>query len=218
MDTTESTRAPGESRYRSPLRQRQAQQTRALIMDAFAELVVAQGTSRVTMAAVAERAEVSERTVYRHFPTSASLLDALSDRASAAMREHGTLELARQRLPEAFDGVADLYAGFEAAGAPLKAAIIAGLAEGYRNPRQAQRVEWIRHALADELPGLSEDELDETVVLLRFQIGAWAWYLLTEREGLTTQQAAQLSARAARALIEDLRRSHADRSGRSVKR
>jgi len=191
--------------YRSPLRAQQAQRTRELILAAYADLVVAERSSDITMAAVAARAGVAERTVYRHFPNGQALLDGLSEQASAVMRERGA-ELGGRSLDEAIAGAERLYRGFEAAGPPIKAAIIAGLDAGYRSPGQPGRVDHIREALHAEFPHLSDDELTEAVVLLRFQLGGWAWYLLTEREGLSTEQAARISARAAGAVLADLRR------------
>ena len=190
--------------YRSPLRAQQAQRTRELILAAYADLVVAGRSSVVTMAAVAARAGVAERTVYRHFPSGQALLDGLSEQASAVMHERGA-ELDGRSLDEAIAGAERLYRGFEAAGPPIKAAIIAGLDAGYRSPGQPGRVDHIREALHAEFPHLSEGELTEAVVLLRFQLGGWAWYLLTEREGLSTERAARLSARAAGAVLESLR-------------
>jgi AcrR family transcriptional regulator len=216
MDSANSTHQGGgpvgRRRYQSPLRQRQASRTRELILAAYADLVVAQGTSAVTMAAVADRAGVAERTVYRHFPNARALLDGLSEEAGAVMREHGADQLVQAGLSDAVDRAAVLYQGFEAAGAPMKAAVIAGLSGDYRSPGQGSRVSHIHDAVRRELPNLSEAELHEAVVMIRFQLGAWAWYLLTEREGLTTGQAARLSARAVRAFVADLK-GHSDTRG-----
>lgn len=206
MAKTGSSGRSGTRPYRSPLRAQQAQRTRELILAAYADLVVEHGTSGVTMAAIADRAGVAERTVYRHFPNGRALLDGLSAQASVVMRERGAELGEGVSLREAVDRVEVLYRGFEAAGAPMKAAIIAGLSEGYRSPGQPGRVDAIRRGLRAELPHLDDDEIAEIVTMLRFQLGGWAWYLLTQREGLTTEQAARLSGRAVRALVADLRR------------
>ncbi|MDZ7673988.1 MAG: helix-turn-helix domain-containing protein [Acidimicrobiales bacterium] len=69
--------------YDSTLRQQQAAETRERIVTAGSELV--HGTSirdwhNVTIRAVAERAGVSERTVYRHFTNERGLRDAVMGR------------------------------------------------------------------------------------------------------------------------------------------
>jgi AcrR family transcriptional regulator len=70
-------------RYDSPLRQQRVTQTRGRIVDAGVEIVRGLATwdwNVVTFRAVAERAGVGERTVYRHFPTERDLRDAVMGR------------------------------------------------------------------------------------------------------------------------------------------
>jgi AcrR family transcriptional regulator len=73
------TAAPRRS-YDSPERRRRAAETRARIINAAAELVhgfASWDWRGLTFRAVAERAGVGERTVYRHFPTERHLHDAV---------------------------------------------------------------------------------------------------------------------------------------------
>jgi AcrR family transcriptional regulator len=76
--------AAGERRrYDSPMRRRQAAETRTRILGAASALVHDFPTwdwRALTFRAVAERAGVSERTVYRHFPTERELRDAVMRR------------------------------------------------------------------------------------------------------------------------------------------
>ena len=67
---------PPRRAYRSPLRERQAQATRARILAAAAMLFVDEGYAATTMRAVARAAETSERTVYVAFASKAHLLAA----------------------------------------------------------------------------------------------------------------------------------------------
>jgi AcrR family transcriptional regulator len=69
--------------YHSPARQKATAATRERIVDAGTRLVRGFTTwdwDELTFRAVAERAEVSERTVYRHFPTERHLHDAIMGR------------------------------------------------------------------------------------------------------------------------------------------
>lgn len=69
--------------YHSPARQKATAATRGRIVDAGTRLVRGFTTwdwDELTFRAVAERAEVSERTVYRHFPTERHLHDAIMGR------------------------------------------------------------------------------------------------------------------------------------------
>ncbi|WP_018501740.1 TetR/AcrR family transcriptional regulator [Parafrankia discariae] len=75
-----SAAAPARRRYDSPRRRELAAQTRERIIDAGSALVHSFATwdwRDLTFRAVAERAGVGERTVYRHFPTEADLHEAV---------------------------------------------------------------------------------------------------------------------------------------------
>ncbi len=75
--------APVKRRYDSTLRRERAAQTRVRIVDAGAELVHSFSSwdwRELTTRAVAERAGVHERTVYRHFPTEQHLRAAVLSR------------------------------------------------------------------------------------------------------------------------------------------
>src|SRR5262245_33084783 len=66
--------------YNSTLRERHTAQTRELILDALTELLRDRRADEVTTRLIAAEAGVSERTVYRHFPDRAALLEGLSQR------------------------------------------------------------------------------------------------------------------------------------------
>lgn len=73
-------------RYDSPVRKAQAAQTRERIIAAGAELVhgfAVWNWQALTVRAVADLAEVSERTVYRHFTNERELRDAVLERLEA---------------------------------------------------------------------------------------------------------------------------------------
>ena len=89
-------------RYDSPVRRQQAAETRDRIVTAGSELVhefASWNWEALTFRAVAERAGVGERTVYRHFPTERQLHDAVMARLETeAGVNYEDLELAN--LPE----------------------------------------------------------------------------------------------------------------------
>ena len=65
--------------YQSELRAQQAAQTRAAIVDAAADLFVADGYARTTIKAIADRAGVAPDTVYAAFGTKVRVLTAVID-------------------------------------------------------------------------------------------------------------------------------------------
>lgn len=77
------------------LNDRRAAVTRDAIRDAVQEILASEHPASISIPAVADRAGVSVRTVYRYFPTKAALLD---DIAEAHMRRADQLTDGRQDL------------------------------------------------------------------------------------------------------------------------
>ncbi|HEV3056512.1 MAG TPA: helix-turn-helix domain-containing protein, partial [Solirubrobacteraceae bacterium] len=99
MTTTDSL---PKRRYDNTLRRERANETRDRIVRAGADLV-RQSSIRdwhgVTIRAVAERAGINERTVYRHFPNERVLRDAIMQRLEEAVG----IDLAQLRLDDVAD-------------------------------------------------------------------------------------------------------------------
>ena len=90
-------------------------ETHRRITEAAIELHGTVGPSRTTMSAVAKRAGVERRTLYRHFPTESELFDACSTHYFAAnpwpdLADWHAIRDPRQRLQRALD---ELYAYYE---------------------------------------------------------------------------------------------------------
>src|SRR5262245_45583365 len=68
--------------YHSPLRQAQAESTRARILDAALELFARNGYAATAIAAVAREAGVVPETIYAAFGTKKALIDGLIARAA----------------------------------------------------------------------------------------------------------------------------------------
>jgi AcrR family transcriptional regulator len=106
---------PAKRKYELKKRAEDMADTHLRITEAAIELHGTVGPSRTTMSAVADRAGVERRTLYRHFPTEADLFAACSSHYFAA---HPWPDLAgwravrdpQQRLARALD---ELYAYYE---------------------------------------------------------------------------------------------------------
>jgi AcrR family transcriptional regulator len=102
-------------KYELKKRAEQMGETRRRITEATIDLHGTVGPSRTTLSAVAERAGVERRTLYRHFPTEADLFAACSTHYFGAnpwpdLREWRAIRDPRERLERALD---DLYAYYE---------------------------------------------------------------------------------------------------------
>ena len=114
-------------------------ETHRRITEAAIELHGTVGPSRTTLSAVAKRAGVERRTLYRHFPTEADLFAACSSHYFAAnpwpeLDEWRAIRDPRQRLERALD---ELYAYYERT-APMFSNVL----------RDAELVDFARDAVA----------------------------------------------------------------------
>jgi AcrR family transcriptional regulator len=106
---------PPRRKYELKKRAEEMAETRRRITEAAIELHGTVGPSRTTMSAVAERAGVERRTLYRHFPTEADLFAACSSDyfATHPWPDLGAWRAVRdpnERLARALD---ELYAYYE---------------------------------------------------------------------------------------------------------
>jgi AcrR family transcriptional regulator len=83
--------------YRSDLRRQQAEQTRARVVSAAAELFAAEGYARTTLAKIASAAGVSAETVQGHGPKAALMIAALEHAAVGVTDEGNLLNLDKGR-------------------------------------------------------------------------------------------------------------------------
>jgi AcrR family transcriptional regulator len=106
---------PPKRKYELKKRAEQMAETHQRITEAAIELHGTVGPSRTTLSAVAERAGVERRTLYRHFPTEADLFAACSAHYFAAnpwpeLDDWRAIRDPKQRLARALD---ELYAYYE---------------------------------------------------------------------------------------------------------
>jgi AcrR family transcriptional regulator len=176
--------APAPSRrYQSALRDRHAAQTRELILDAVTTLLGDRRADEVTTREIAAAAEVSERTVYRHFPDREALLEGLS-----------------RRVPE-IEGVTPSFrvGGLDAL-APsgrrlmelLEEHHVAAVAEAVLNadPRRfatetRTHSDELRTLVARELPQLDARDHLRIAAVLRCLLSAQAWLRMREEYGVS---------------------------------
>jgi AcrR family transcriptional regulator len=106
---------PTKRKYELKTRAEEMARTRLRITEAAIELHGAVGPARTTMSAIAERAGVERRTLYRYFPTEARLFEACSTHYFASnpwpdLESWRAIRDPQQRLEQALD---ELYAYYE---------------------------------------------------------------------------------------------------------
>lgn len=193
-----ATPSPATRSYRSPIRTAQATQTRRRILDAVL-VTMGQGITELSIPAVAREAGVSTRTVYRHFPTKARLVDAVASDAYA--RD----ELERIPLPTSPDGldapIQELFRRLERVDPLARAALLTRAGGEARRASVPHRLEMLGAAFRSARPSLdvaTVDRLSRVALILTssFALQAWKDYL-----GASAEEAASDVAWALRSLI-----------------
>ena len=172
---TEQLSSPKQRGYRKVKRAEAEQLTQARIVDAAEALHAELGPARTTISAIADRADVTRATVYRHFPDDESLFLACSGQW-----------LARQVLPDpdAWDpngdpfavlrsGLTDIYRYFRD-GEPMLTLVLRDAAvvpARVKEARLARERGW-RERLTRELPGRRRKAV-QAAVAHSMSFGTW---------------------------------------------
>lgn len=186
MNDVEPTPKP---RYRSSLRQAQADMTRQRIQRAAVSLLENDGDAEgITYKRVAALAEVTEMTVYRHFPTREDLLRGLWEHLNARMDDRIGLPDSLERLHGQHRA---LFEGFDRIPAQILASLTTPQGREMRaaiNPQRQAAFLAIARAAAPQADAATRRRLAGLVQLLH---SAYAWLSLREQWGMDGGEAAE---------------------------
>jgi AcrR family transcriptional regulator len=199
--TDNSKKPPGEGASRERQgRERQKERTRRAIVDAARELT--RSGAEVTMPRVAERAMVSEATMYRYFPDLTSLIQetlaGLWPDPAAALAPVETSEDPAERVAFACE---HLLRGVHAYEGSVRAAISHTItAPGTANARPGLRFGLIDCALAPFAASLAPAAMTRLKLDLAVVVSAEAFFTLTDLCGLAPDDAIASAVRTATTL------------------
>jgi AcrR family transcriptional regulator len=178
------------------LRQAQRDLTRERICKAAAELLGSDGDpGAITFKAVAERAVVTEMTVYRHFPNREALLRGIWEHLNAQMDPGIGMPGSLSELRGQHDR---LFSGFDRIAPQIIAAIATPQGREMRASLNKERQEAFLAIVSEAAPQLDRKRKRQVAALLQLLHSAYAWASLREQWDLTGLEAAQ----ATRWLIE----------------
>jgi AcrR family transcriptional regulator len=202
------------SRYRSPLRAAQAAGTRARILDAC--LAIMRTGAELTYHAVAARADVQERTVYRHFPTRSDLESGVWQ---WILDQVTHVDFNARNADELIKLLHRSFAGFDADAALIQAMLHSRQGLEVRLRQQPRRRAMFEACVESAAPGLPAEGRARAAAALQVLYSASSWELLRTFWGLDGSQAADVVESAMRALLAALPDGHqAHRTGGSKTR
>jgi AcrR family transcriptional regulator len=188
-------------RYSNTLRQTQSQITQRRVMEAMADAVCETGLESITHNSLAQRAAVSERTLYRHYPTKPLLWDAFLGWVS----EQVGLDELPSTEEELIESIPRMFGLLQQHETLLSACLenytwsqvwIRGR-EGWRDS-----VRTVVSGVANGNDGLKAERVGAIVQLL---FSGVCWKGMREHWGLSNDEAARAAVFAVQALLSDLR-------------
>ncbi len=185
--------------YRSELRAEQAERTRERIVEALVEQL-GEGLEEFSISRVAERAGVSVRTVYHHFPNREAQIEAVARWLDARIT-------ANEPPPASLDDVLPMLARIVRRAAAnerqVRAQLVPGVARLVRERRRRARERGVEKVLV-EACGSRAGRLAAAVVNLL--IGADIGFALSDRYGLEREEMIATHQWMVRAVIDAVRR------------
>ena len=178
------------------LREKQKRLTRELILRATADEIVEKGIGLLSLQAVAERAGVSNKTLYNHFDNRETLLGELGRWADELTLERGGPVDLPDDLRALAAAIPAAWRSWEMLGTVFEALVQIWASEGveqieYYADDERRHSLAVRSAVSSVRPDLTEDQVAAIGGLLRALGNPDVWRRMTTSYGATTEQGGQ---------------------------
>lgn len=187
------------------LRERQKDLTRDAIMDALAETIHQQGLHDFSVQDVADRAGVSHRTVYRHFPGRDALLDGLARELDALFDERD-LPILPENASDISEQLRIAFRLFGERPSLIRAVAVGALSTGIQPGTRKERDRVFRAKIEEAAGCLPDPEARKASAVIRYLANSLAWVVLTDQLGLDEEEVGDAVAWAVDTLLADLER------------
>ena len=185
--------------YSSPLRDRQAAATRSVILEALGAELADGSVEDFSVARLARRAGVSERTVYRHFPTRETLLDGLSEWYNERVADFPDDVAADEIAPT----IAQVFADFDAHESLARGVLASPGGREMRQHARVARLARLDAALTPVLKSADPERAAAARALIFALCSAQTWQSMRDEGGLDGATAGRAVARAIELILND---------------
>lgn len=179
------------------IRQEYKEQTRIRILDAAVELIEEAGEAPLTIAAVADRAGVTDRTVYRHFETRDALVRATWSHMQQRVASQGFPRTADQMI----QSPPQLFPRFDRARELVRASLYSPAGLDMRMSSNAERREATSSSVADAFPVADRSWLIRRAAVAQLINSAYAWEVMAQYWGLDGNEAGKAASEALAVLL-----------------
>ena len=175
--------------------------TRRAILDALAAVITETGGLGFSVQQVAERAGVTHRTVYNHFPTRDAMNDALAEHVEDVMARGGFREPPATSSASLVAMITDAYAAFQSHEVLSRAYVMLMLASRRPAGVARRRTSAFEAVIARDTSPPAPLTARDLTAALRMFLSTTGWHILTEQMGLSPAEAATTATWAAQTLL-----------------
>jgi AcrR family transcriptional regulator len=186
--------------YRSPLRARQKEQTHVLILSAVATILRGSDLPDVTIAEVARVAEVTERTVYRHFPTRDDLLKAFW--GWQLEKSGGANVIAPETVDDLMHNIKRLFSSLDADEGVIRAVLSSAEGRDVRKIANKARHAHMLAFVSGLIPGLPLRDRHSIASGIVSVCSVPSWLFMRDNCGYDGKRAGEAAALAVRLILE----------------
>lgn len=190
--------------YDSPLRERQAEQTRNAILDALTSLLADRRVDEVSTKELAAAAGVAERTVYRHFPDRTALVEALAERFASTEQ----LPTVPARPDDLASLVVELYRMLEEHRAEAQAEALLNADPRRYTAATRRHTEEFRTLVDAGFPELDAGRRQALAAVVRVLASPQTWLRIRTEFGLDGVESGPVIAWAIEALLHEIERGN----------
>ncbi len=188
--------------YTSPLRSHQKEITRERILETVAEIINEGRILDFSIKEVADRAGVSYGSVYRHFSTRETLIEALYEAVSEIVAQSSPFSpKSLEEIPAEMGKTLTL---FEENPTIVQAFAIALMVNNVHPNSRHQRDQQIQQIVLESNPHLTPEVSKQAAAILSHLISTLTWATLKQRFGLDSEETANALNWALKTLIKDL--------------
>jgi AcrR family transcriptional regulator len=184
------------------LKDRQADSTQKLILSTALELLESEGVNGTTARAVAKKAGISERTIFRYYSSREEFLDALASEASSKIQAPPPPE----RIEDLVEYVSSLYETFERSAPLLRESLHTEISKRLRASVGRGRWVGIRDLIDRYAPHRSAADRKIAATNISYYLSGTTWFYYRSVFDLSAKDAERFARSAVALFVKDIRK------------